>query len=74
MQTFTQPDGTQKTEDVVVAWTNDYHGARVFNTTLGHNTVTVADPRYLDLVALGVLWACDKLDEDGKAKAGFGKQ
>jgi type 1 glutamine amidotransferase len=60
--------------DTVVVWTNEYGAkkARVFSTTIGHNNATVEDPRYLDLVARGVLWACDKLDADGKPKAGYG--
>ena len=48
----------------VIAWTNIYKGkARTFATTLGHNDVTVADPRYLDLVARGLLWAADRLND-----------
>jgi len=47
--------------DAVVAWTNEKQGARSFSTTLGHNTDTVADARYLDLITRGLLWACDKL-------------
>jgi type 1 glutamine amidotransferase len=35
----------------------------VFATTLGHNTQTVDDPRYLDLVTRGLLWSVGKLDE-----------
>jgi type 1 glutamine amidotransferase len=63
-QTVTGKDGRQRTEDVVVAWTNLYKGkARVFATTLGHNNATVADGRYLDLVTRGLLWAADKLDD-----------
>jgi type 1 glutamine amidotransferase len=51
------------TDDFVVAWTNRYMGkTRVFGTTLGHNNETVSDPRYLDLVTRGMLWAVDKLD------------
>ena len=47
-----------------MAWTNTYNGkTRVFGTTLGHNTRTVADGRYLDLVTRGLLWAVDKLDD-----------
>jgi type 1 glutamine amidotransferase len=50
--------------DCVVAWTNLYKGkTRVFATTLGHNTATVADARYLDLVTRGLLWSVDKLDD-----------
>lgn len=64
---------TEKTNDFVVAWTNTYMGkTRVFSTTIGHNNDTVNDARYLDLVTNGVLWATDKLGEDGKPKAGYG--
>lgn len=60
--------------DCVVAWTNEYGDkkTRVFSTSLGHNTFTVADDRYLDLVARGLLWATDKLTADGTPKAGYG--
>lgn len=62
-QVVKQKDGTEKTTDLVVAWTNLYQGkTRVFSTSIGHNTATVEDPRYLDLVTRGLLWACDKLD------------
>ena len=46
-----------------VIWTNDYHGTRVFSTTLGHNNETVNDPRYLDLITRGLLWSVNKLDD-----------
>ena len=62
----------QRTNDFVVAWVNAYEGkTRVFSTTIGHNNATVADARYLDLVTHGLLWACDKLDVDGKPKPGY---
>ena len=57
-----QDQGNGKTAASVVAWTNDYHGTRVFSTTLGHNNQTVADERYLNLVVRGLLWSCDKLN------------
>ncbi|HWE97664.1 MAG TPA: ThuA domain-containing protein [Tepidisphaeraceae bacterium] len=63
--------GEQGKDKDTVIWTNDYHGARVFSTTLGHNNETVSDPRYLDLVTRGLLWAVDKLDENGKPKPGY---
>ena len=64
----------QRTNDYAVAWVNIYKGkTRVFSTTIGHNDETVTDPRYLDLVTRGLLWACDKLDADGKPKPGYGK-
>jgi uncharacterized protein len=55
-----------------VAWTNVFGNARVFVTTIGHNTATMADPEYLDLITRGLLWTVDKLEEDGSAAAGFG--
>jgi len=63
-QTFKNKNGTERTEDAIVVWTNRYNGkTNVFSTTLGHNNDTVADPRYLDLVARGLLWSVGKLDE-----------
>jgi type 1 glutamine amidotransferase len=62
-QTGPSKDGKEHTSTAVVAWTNLYKGkTRVFATTLGHNNVTVEDPRYLDLVVRGLLWSVDKLD------------
>ncbi len=55
-------------------WVNTYGKARVFGTTLGHDNVTVGSDTYLDLVTRGLLWACDKLDKDGKPAEGYGKQ
>jgi type 1 glutamine amidotransferase len=55
--------GKETTADTIVTWTNTYKGkTRVFGTTLGHNNETVADERYLDLVARGLLWSVDKLE------------
>jgi hypothetical protein len=62
-QELKQKDGTVKKAEAVVTWVNDYQGTRVFNTTLGHFSETVADARYLDLVTRGLLWACGKLDD-----------
>ena len=36
------------------------------------NNATVADPRYLDLVARGLLWSCGKLDAQGNPLPGYG--
>jgi type 1 glutamine amidotransferase len=71
-QTAKNKDGSTKENDYVVAWVNDYQGTRVFSTTIGHNNATVEDARYLDLVTRGLLWACGKLDQQGKVKAGYG--
>ena len=58
----------QKDVEYVVGWANNYGSTRVFSTTLGHNNAAVGDPRYLDLVTRGALWAAGKLD------AGYLKQ
>ena len=52
--------GVQGNRKAVVAWTNDYNGTRVFSTSIGHNNVTVANPRYLNLFARGILWAVNR--------------
>ena len=53
-----------KNDEAVVVWTNEYHGTRVFSTTIGHFDETVADERYLDLVTRGLLWSCNKLNDN----------
>ncbi len=65
--------GQAEAESVVV-WTNLYgpKKTRVFSTTIGHNNETVEDPRYLDLVTRGVLWATGHLKEDGSPAEGYG--
>ena len=74
VQSFKQKDGTYKTNDFVVAWINHYgpKKTRVFSTTVGHNNTTVEDPRYLDLVTRGVLWATGHLKENGSIAKGYG--
>ena len=73
-QTTTAKDGTKRESETVVVWTNEFgpKKTRVFSTTIGHNNATVSDPRYLDLVARGLLWATGKLGADGKPAAGYG--
>lgn len=50
-----------RVDEAIVVWTNETQGARSFSTTIGHNTETVRDPRYLELITRGTLWACGKL-------------
>ncbi|MHC5537505.1 ThuA domain-containing protein [Singulisphaera rosea] len=59
-------------KDHPVVWTHQFGRGRVFVTTLAHNNVTMKDPVYLDMVARGLLWACDKLDDSGNPKPGYG--
>ena len=72
-QVVKRKDGTEKTEDVVVAWVNRFGKGKVFSTTVGHNTSTVGDERYLDLVTRGLLWSCSKLEVNGKPVVGYSK-
>lgn len=55
----------ERNANQTVVWTNDYHGTRVFGTTIGHYTDTVKLPEFLDLVTRGTLWAAGKLQDDG---------
>jgi hypothetical protein len=57
-----------------VAWVNQFGKARVFGTTLGHDMKTGGDPDYHKLLAHGLLWACDKLADDGTPVAGYGRR
>lgn len=55
-----------------VIWTNTLGRARVFVTSLGHNTAMMADPIYLGLVSRGLLWTVGKLQDDGAPATGYG--
>lgn len=59
--------------EAVVAWTNFYgpKKTRIFSTTLGHDSKTVADDRYLDFITRGLLWSVDKLDAQGSPVTGY---
>ncbi|MFD0893696.1 ThuA domain-containing protein [Luteolibacter ambystomatis] len=67
--------GKQGNDEKMVVWTNLYTDkkVRVFGTTLGHNDATVQDPKYLDLIAKGVLWATNKIDANGRPVTGYGR-
>ena len=67
-----QAYGEDTKKDHTVIWVNTYEDARVFTTTLGHANTTMAAPEYLGLVTRGLLWACDKLNDDGTPKTGYG--
>lgn len=64
--------GEETRQDHVVIWVNTYGKGRAFTTTLGHANATMQSPVYLDLVSRGLLWACDKLANDGQPKPGYG--
>ena len=54
-----------------IIWTNTHGKAKVFVTSLGHNTEMMADPLYLDLVTRGLLWTAGRLKDDGTPTAGY---
>lgn len=63
--------GEDTDKDHVVVWANTFGGARVFGTSLGHHNETMNTDVWLDLVARGVLWSTDKLQQDGKPMKGY---
>ena len=64
--------GEETKKNHVVIWVNTYGQGRSFVTTLGHTNATMSTTVYLDLVARGLLWACDKLSDSGAPKPGYG--
>lgn len=66
-----QAFGEESKKQQVTVWTNRFAGVRVFGTTIGHHNETMQTDTYLDLIASGLLWAANKLDEAGKPIAGY---
>jgi len=64
--------GEDTKKDHNLIWVNTNGKGKVFGTTMGHNNSTMEAPIFLDLVTRGLLWACDKLDAEGKPVAGYG--
>jgi len=69
------PDAKPTEANAVVAWTNEYGPGktRVFSTTIGHNTATVQDERYMKLITRALLWVTGHLTPDGQPADGYGK-
>jgi type 1 glutamine amidotransferase len=67
-----QAYGVDTQKNHVCIWVNTYGKGKVFGTTLGHSNETMETDVYLDLVTRGLLWACDKLNDDGTPKKGYG--
>ena len=53
-------------------WVSKHGSTRTFGTTIGHHNETMELPTYLDIVARGMLWSADKLNDDGTPKEGYG--
>ena len=54
-----------------VMWTNTHGKARVFVTSLGHNTAMIANPLYLDIAGRALLWTMGHLQNDGTPAPGY---
>jgi type 1 glutamine amidotransferase len=70
------PADAKETEvSSVVAWTNEYgpKNTRIFSTTIGHNTETVQDARYQQLITRALLWVTGKLSDQGQPAEGYAK-
>ena len=63
--------GLRTDKDHTCIWVNKYGKGRTFGTSLGHHNETMDNEAYLGLVTRGLLWACEKLGEDGKPKPGY---
>ena len=57
-----------------IIWTNIHGKARVFVTSLGHNTEMIANPVYLDLVTRGLLWTAGRLENSAPGVGGFAER
>ena len=51
---------------------NEYGKAKIFSVTVGHNNATFEIDEWMHIVAKGLLWSCDKINEDGTAMDGYG--
>ena len=63
--------GVETEQDHTIIWTNEYKDTKVFATTLGHFNETMNNDVWLGVVARGVLWTVDALNEDGSPKEGY---
>ena len=63
--------GDSKEPRQVNIWVSTHGEMRTFGTTIGHHNETMELPVYLDIVARGMLWTADKLNDDGSPKEGY---
>ena len=55
-------------------WINETKTNKVFGISMGHTNQTFQDDKFIDVVTRGILWTCDKLQPNGKPKAGYEAQ
>jgi uncharacterized protein len=71
MTPLAQSFSVESKQTYPVMWTNTHGKAKVFVTSLGHNTEMIANRLYLDIVARAVLWTTGHLKDDGTPAAGY---
>lgn len=71
MTPLAQAYSTESKKTYPLMWTNTHGRAKVFVTSLGHNTAMVADPVYLGVVTRGLLWTVGRLRDDGTPAPGY---
>ncbi len=71
MTPLAQAHSIESGKSYPLMWTNTHGKARVFVTSLGHNTEMIATPLYLDIVTRGLLWTVRRLQDDGTPTAGY---
>lgn len=71
MTPLAQAHSIESNRTYPLMWTNTHGKARVFVTSLGHNTAMMADPVYLGVVARGLLWTVGHLNDDGTPATGY---
>jgi len=52
-------------------WTNEYSKTRCFGISLGHHNETMNSDEWLGVTSRGILWACEKLNDDGTPMEGY---
>jgi type 1 glutamine amidotransferase len=71
MTPLAQAHSVESGKTYPLMWTNTHGQAKVFVTSLGHNTEMIANPIYLDVVAKGLLWTVGRLQDDGTPAPGY---
>ncbi|NQZ58763.1 MAG: ThuA domain-containing protein, partial [Lentisphaeraceae bacterium] len=52
-------------------WAYETKTNKAFGISMGHTNSTFKDDKFIDTVSRGILWTCDKIQKNGKAKAGY---
>jgi type 1 glutamine amidotransferase len=71
MTPLAQAHSIESKKTYPLMWTNTHGKAKVFVTSLGHNTAMMADPVYLGVVSRGLLWTVGHLQDDGTPAPGY---